>query len=115
MVMSETMTCRDAAASFEDYVDGSLPSDRRQPLASHLRECPECAQVVRDTRCMRRLLRRMPREQMPDRTKRKLLDELRRSRMPGQSARSATLHDVPPEPQQHPSAGNNADSPPDIH
>lgn len=115
MVMSEAMTCRDAAASVDDFVDGNLPSDRRQPLASHLRECSECAQVMRDARCVRRLLQRMPHEQMPDPMKRKLLDELRRSRTPRRSARSATLHDVTPESRQHPPTGNSANSTPDIH
>ena len=73
-------TCCDAAASFSDFFDGVLPSERRQALGVHLRQCEACAQVLRDLRCTRRLLRRLPRERMPDPMKNTLLDELRRSR-----------------------------------
>ena len=74
------MTCRDAAASLDDFVEGSLPLARRQALANHLHECATCTQALKEVRCTRRLLRRLPRERMPDPMKNGLLDELRKSR-----------------------------------
>ena len=74
------MNCRDAIASLDDFVDGSLPLVRRQALANHLHECATCAQALKEVRCMRRLLRRLPRERMPDPMRNELLDELRKSR-----------------------------------
>ena len=74
------MTCRDAAASLEDFVDGSLPLVRRQALAEHLRECGTCSRALKEVRCTLRLLRQLPRERMPDLMRNRLLDELRRSR-----------------------------------
>lgn len=78
-----TMTCRDAAASLDDFVDGSLPLAGRQALANHLHECATCTQALKEVRCTRRLLRRLPRERMPDPMKNRLLDELRKPRQPG--------------------------------
>lgn len=81
-----TMTCRDAAASLDDFVDGSLPLARRQALANHLHECATCTQALEEVRCTRRLLRQLPRERMPDPMKNTLLDELRKSRQQPVSA-----------------------------
>lgn len=74
------MSCREAMASLEDRLDGSLPPGRRQALAGHLRQCRACTQALEDARCTRRLLRRLARRRMPDPMKAALLDELRRSR-----------------------------------
>jgi anti-sigma factor RsiW len=98
--MSRTISCRDAAASFDEYCDGVLPPGRRQTLATHLRECRECTQVVRDLRCARRLLRRLPREPMPDDMKDNLLHKLRRSRTSPEPARHANQ----PGPSEPPNA-----------
>ncbi|MGH7448410.1 MAG: anti-sigma factor family protein, partial [Longimicrobiales bacterium] len=80
--MRMDMTCRDAAASFDDFVDERLPPVMRRALSTHLRECRSCTRVLNDLRCTRRLLRRLPHENMPDPMKHRLLDKLRRSRTP---------------------------------
>jgi anti-sigma factor RsiW len=83
------MTCREAAASLDDFVDGRLPLMRRQAFANHVHACSTCTQVLKEVRCTRRLLRRLPRERMPDPMKNRLLDELRRSRSLPDSPRAA--------------------------
>jgi anti-sigma factor RsiW len=90
------MTCRDAAASLDDFVDGSLPLARRQALANHLHECATCTQALKEVRCTRRLLRRLPSERMPDPMKNRLLDELRKSRRLPDSAPPESHSDQPP-------------------
>lgn len=80
VTMIRTITCREAAAWLDEYSGGNLPSARRQALATHLRGCGDCLQVLKDLRCTRRLLRRLPRERMPTDMKTYLLHELRRSR-----------------------------------
>lgn len=99
-----TMTCRDAAAALYDFDDGSLPRLRRQALASHVRACPACMQTLKDVRCTRRLLRRLPRERMPDPVKNVLLDELRKFRSMPDPARH-DLHSHSPLQQQPASSG----------
>jgi anti-sigma factor RsiW len=94
--MSTMTTCREAAASLDDFVDGRLPLMRRQALASHVHECSTCTQALKHVRCTRRLLRRLPRERMPDPMKNSLLDELRISRSLPASPQPAPDSHTPP-------------------
>lgn len=102
-----TMTCRDAAASLDDFVDGSLPPARRQALADHLLECATCTQALKEVRCTRRLLRRLPRERMPDPMKNGLLDELRKSRKLPDPAPPESRSDQPPHSTRRAAAADD--------
>lgn len=95
------MTCREAVASLDDFVDGSLPLMRRQALANHVQECVTCSQALKDVRCTRRLLRRLPRERMPDPMKKRLLDQLRTSRNQPDPAPPLPLSQSPPHSRAH--------------
>lgn len=78
--VSKVMTCREATLLFDDHVEGRLPVGRRQALAAHLGRCPACTQLLMQVRWVRRLLRAMSHERMPDPMKHRLLHALRRSR-----------------------------------
>lgn len=95
------MTCSEAAASHDDVVDGRLPLERRQAFANHVHECSTCNQTLKHVRCVRRLLRRLPRERMPDPMKNSLLEELRRSRSISSPARPAPHSHSPLVPHPH--------------
>ncbi len=43
------MNCADAEILICDYVDGTLPADRKAELERHLGECPVCAALARDS------------------------------------------------------------------
>lgn len=78
--MNEAMTCRDVGDVFEAGIDGSLLPERRRALGAHLDGCHACARAFRAAGYVRRLLRRMPREPMPDPRKTALLAALRSAR-----------------------------------
>jgi anti-sigma factor RsiW len=105
------MTCRDAAALLHGFVAGSLPLVRRQALANHLRECATCTQALKEVRCTRRLLRRLPRERMPDPMKNSLLDELRKSRKLPSPARPASPSHSPPHFSHHAATNDERSTP----
>jgi hypothetical protein len=44
------MTCEDFDTLLCDYVDGTLPSERRRIAEVHIGSCEACAQLVRDSR-----------------------------------------------------------------
>ncbi len=44
------MTCEDFDGLLCDYLDGTLPSDKRQLVGIHIASCLFCAQLVRDSR-----------------------------------------------------------------
>ena len=44
--MTVRMTCRELIGFLADFLDGSLPEDRRLEFARHLEVCPPCVQYV---------------------------------------------------------------------
>jgi anti-sigma factor RsiW len=92
--MNDLMSCGDVGDVFEACIDGSLPPGRQRALGEHLERCRACARALREAGCVRRLLRRMPREPMPDPLKTPLIAALRRSRTyPAPSPRPLQPHD----------------------
>jgi anti-sigma factor RsiW len=71
-------SCSEVLQLLHDYVDEDLPQSERRVTAIHLRTCAECRTALKELRCTRRLLRRLPREPMPDPMKKTILDALRR-------------------------------------
>ncbi len=43
------MTCADCDILICDYVDGTLAADRKAEVERHLAECPNCAEMARDS------------------------------------------------------------------
>jgi hypothetical protein len=43
------MNCAEIEILICDYVDGTLPADRKSEVERHLAECPACAELVRDS------------------------------------------------------------------
>ena len=41
------MTCRDCAEFLLDYIEGELAVATREQFASHLAECPDCREYLR--------------------------------------------------------------------
>jgi anti-sigma factor RsiW len=46
----DRIACRDAVALIADYLDDALPQPQRGTLERHLRDCPHCAEYVRQIR-----------------------------------------------------------------
>lgn len=55
-----TLTCRDSAASLDDYLDGQLDAARYQALEEHLRRCPRCRLQHERAAALRAALRALP-------------------------------------------------------
>lgn len=51
------MTCRELVAFLVDYLEGSLPADRRASFEEHLRLCPGCTEYLDSYRETVRLTR----------------------------------------------------------
>jgi anti-sigma factor RsiW len=102
--MTMSFTCSDVAKLLNDYIDGALPQHVRRGAEAHLQTCGECAAGLRDLRCTRRLLRRLPREPMPDVMKNTLLHALRSTRPHSDQPADAPphSHDDPPHVQHSP-------------
>lgn len=96
------MKCHEVVTSLVDFIDDSLPLVRRQAVAGHLRECSACARMLNDVRCTRRMLRRLPRDHMPDPMKKTLLDRLRERRNLVRRSPSAPPLYNSPTPDQSP-------------
>ncbi len=74
--MTTELTCDAVAGLIHAYLDEALPPERRQGADAHLAVCPECRRLAGELRCMRRMLRSLPQEQMPASMKHRLLDTL---------------------------------------
>ena len=46
------MTCHEYESDLDDYVDGTLASDRLGPVEAHLASCPSCQSLVADLRTL---------------------------------------------------------------
>lgn len=44
------ITCRDVDSFLDDYLDGTLPEDKRKIFEAHLGLCPPCVDYLRDYR-----------------------------------------------------------------
>jgi putative zinc finger protein len=53
-------TCRDSAASLDDYLDGQLDAPRHQALEAHLQQCPRCRLQHDRAAALRAALRGLP-------------------------------------------------------
>ena len=108
------MTCREAEGSLDDLVDGSLPLLKRQALVNHVEECVTCKRALKYVRCTKRLLRRLPRERMPDPMKNSLLDELRKSRSLPDPTRATPQSRHPPHSAHHAATDDDQRSTPGL-
>jgi len=54
------LTCRDSAASLDDYLDGQLDAPRHQALEEHLQGCPQCHLQHDRAAALRTELRALP-------------------------------------------------------
>ncbi len=54
------LTCRDSAASLDDYLDGQLDAARNQALEEHLQQCPRCRLQHDRAAALRAALRALP-------------------------------------------------------
>jgi anti-sigma factor RsiW len=70
--------CTEFERALEHFLDDALSPAQRQGVHDHVRHCEPCRRTLREMRCIRRLLRKLPREPMPDPMKSTLLDQLRR-------------------------------------
>jgi anti-sigma factor RsiW len=67
------VNCTSAKILLDGYVDDALPPAVRRGVDAHLRGCRSCLLRFNQLSCTRRLLRRLPREPMPDVMKNRLL------------------------------------------
>jgi anti-sigma factor RsiW len=44
------ITCRDVDEFLDDYLEGTLPEDKRKIFEAHLGLCPPCVSYIRDYR-----------------------------------------------------------------
>jgi anti-sigma factor RsiW len=58
------MTCADDGL-LHACIDEDLPPLARQVVSAHLRACEPCRRSLAELHCTRRLLQRLPRENMP--------------------------------------------------
>ena len=70
-------TCREATDQLHAYLDDALSPGARQGMETHVRRCDACRDALGELRCVRRLLRSMPRDEMPSPMKQDLLEHLR--------------------------------------
>ncbi len=54
------MTCADVELLICDYVDGTLGAAERQEVERHLAECPQCAELARDSAAAVAFMERVP-------------------------------------------------------
>jgi anti-sigma factor (TIGR02949 family) len=77
------MTCQDLIEVLDDYLDGTLPADRRGDLERHLEECAPCRAYLATYRKTRELGAAAARVEVPEemkaRLRRFLDDQFRRS------------------------------------
>lgn len=59
------MKCRDFETLLCDYLDGSLPIERRRETEDHARTCPDCAAALRDADFAAAFLKRAPAVEPP--------------------------------------------------
>jgi anti-sigma factor RsiW len=71
------MTCRDVVELVTDYLENALPAADRVRFEEHLDECPPCKMYLEQMRHTIAALGGLPREGVPDRIKRGLLDVFR--------------------------------------
>ena len=76
-IVRSVKSCSEVLQLLHDSLDADLPRDVRQVAGAHLRECAECRIVLKELRCTRELLRKLPREPMPDSMKKTILDALK--------------------------------------
>ena len=82
--------CSEVSGLLDDYVDETASPLARTAVEHHLTSCERCRRLARERLCIRRLLRRLPREPMPAAMKQQLLAAFRSSPLPA----------VPPAPQR---------------
>jgi len=59
------MRCSRAQKYLSPYLDGELEGDERALFEEHVRECPGCARLLEQTRCLGGLFQRSERFQAP--------------------------------------------------
>ena len=77
MPPSSEMTCRDVVELVTDYLENALPAADRARFEEHLDECPPCKMYMEQMRHTIAALGKLPRDAVPDRIKRGLLDVFR--------------------------------------
>ena len=82
------MTCTRARSLMNDYIDGALPERWRQGTAVHLHGCTPCSRILKQLRCTRRLLSKLPPRRMPLAMKNSIMQQYRTHGSP--SAASTT-------------------------
>lgn len=92
--------CTEVGGLLDAYVDGTASPLQRDVIELHAAACERCRHALRERRCVRRLLRKLPRGAMPDPMRDRLLSAFRASR---------------PTPAPPPDPGNPAPHPiPDL-
>jgi len=71
------MSCSEFAAQLHPYVDGELPPGGIAAADAHAANCPGCAELARNEREFRRLLRRQPRETAPPELRARIVERIR--------------------------------------
>jgi len=71
------MRCEDVKALLNDLIDGELDEEKREMVEAHIRDCADCAREKRRLERVVRLVRGLPRENVPV----DLLPSLRASRV----------------------------------
>ena len=77
------LSCREMAEHLSDYLDGEQAASLRALIDAHRGECPPCEAFIRTLEKTVELLRSQPREPLPAKAKKALLEALRQAASPG--------------------------------
>jgi anti-sigma factor RsiW len=72
------MYCQDCVELLADFLDGTLPEDKKLALEEHLSYCPPCITFVRTYKATTRVARKALAENMPDEVGARLHDFIKK-------------------------------------
>ena len=71
--------CKKHFEKVSQYLDGELDAQTCEKIRQHLQECPECRHCVDSLKKTIDLCRNLPKEKVPPKMRRNLLESLRRA------------------------------------
>jgi anti-sigma factor RsiW len=78
MQLEGDLTCKEMVELMNDYLEGAMPPEDQADFEQHLVFCDGCAEYLRQLRQVGKAAARVRDEDIPDRTKKALLDAFRR-------------------------------------
>jgi anti-sigma-K factor RskA len=79
--------CQDVVELVTEYLEGTLPAGVRPAFEAHLRECPDCVEIVEQFRATIAAVGAVHHPSLPSSTQRRLVDAFRDLiRRPGDAA-----------------------------